>query len=478
MYSSFLKRLTPVGSSGRTLGFEVDNDSSDDVPATSMSSNQATAVESEVLALRDRLKDNLHYKKFLKMRIQIELLVDNAKISGASSYILESILNEAETLFRDIKSEQGNVMQAVCGNSLEDLSLKLLSYFNVENLKILEDISSIKDLLNRVGPHGNSVIGSSDPSNINSKLTLKPPELKLGKFEDNRKDPFSYIHFKSNFLTVMNSTGLDDASRLIYLKNCLLGKTLSYIESLSCSAENYHAAWHLLDGMFLNEGALINNLLQQIVSWPVVHNLSGVNDLINKLRSYLFELKKLNLDFLADSPGFHLLSSVVSLKLPKFYTMELCRKTGDSIVKVDALFEFQSLLDDMLKSPKTSKDAETDDGKRSVTFSKAQKYDDTSISVTTDKSVKGCKFCFSILHSSLHCRKYDSHAKRRDRAISLKLCTRCLAKNHCEESCPGKSNNLKWSCSNCTKNNHVTPLCPTLVLSLFQNSSSHNSKKN
>ena len=414
----------------------------------------------------------------LKLQIQIELLVDGAKDSQSSFYIHENILKEAEAHFSEMKVAQGDLIQSICGNSLGDKSLKLLSYFNTINMKTLEEISCVRGLLDISASNKPSVLDGK-PIKFNS--VIKPPELKLGTFEDNSKSPFAYMHFKSSFSGVMDSSGLEDSARLLYLKNCSVGKSLSCIDSLSCCAENYRAAWKLLDGMFLNEEALINDLLQQIVLWPEARTLSEVNEMINKLRTYMFELKKLGLDYLENnSPGLHLLSSVISLKLPKFYSMELCRKTNKAVVAIDSLFEFQTIVSGILEGCNRSKFGPRDDKNKasdrfnSITVNRSDSVPPRNASRGSDESKKGsCKFCLSTLHSSLHCRKYDSYDKRQSRAKALGMCCSCLSKSHKEDSCPGKFNKLPWLCTNCKKQQHVTPLCPTLILPLFQNSSSH-----
>ena len=188
----------------------------------------------------------------------------------------------------------------------------------------------------------------------------------------------------------------------------------------------------MLDQMFLNSGALINDLLKQIVTWPEAKNLGEVNDLINKLRSFLYELKKLELDFLKEnSPGFHLLSSVISLKLPKFYMMELFRKTGLIIVKVDSLFEFQVDLTAMFEvasRPNVKEHKKPDiasSSYKSPVAHSAQKtfqHNKPSFKTNNDDSKKACEFCLSTLHASLHCKKFDSFDKRKARALALGLC--------------------------------------------------------
>ena len=68
---------------------------------------------------------------------------------------------------------------------------------------------------------------------------------------------------------------------------------------------------------------------------------------------------------------------------------------------------------------------------------------------------KNCKFCSTVGHSMLGCRKYNNHTVRIDRCRELKLCSLCTSSKHVKERCPG---NLQYKCNICNSNHHVTAM--------------------
>ena len=95
---------------------------------------------------------------------------------------------------------------------------------------------------------------------------------------------------------------------------------------------------------------------------------------------------------------------------------------------------------------------------------------------TAKKVASGCKLCSLLNHSTSHCRKYATHEARTKRVLSLCLCVRCLSSKHTENSCPGVSNKLPYQCQSCRTAAHVTPMCPSMVLSLLAAKSVNSSK--
>ena len=79
---------------------------------------------------------------------------------------------------------------------------------------------------------------------------------------------------------------------------------------------------------------------------------------------------------------------------------------------------------------------------------------------------KHCKFCLKTNHSSTNCKSYPNYSDRLRRADSLNLCNKCLGKFHKSDNCPGLTAKLPFPCAICKKPDHVTPVCPAMIMSI------------
>ena len=219
---------------------------------------------------------------------------------------------------------------------------------------------------------------------------------------------------------------------------------------------------------------------------------------VSHLKSKLFELQKFDLNFLMESSaGEILLSNIVRSKLFTPFLKELCRKVQNNYPSVKVILDNATSIQKLVmprEKPQTTYSKEKPQmtyskekpqiahsgekqfthckqgtgnmGKTYTYVSNGSNEKSAASTLSPRLEFKGCRFCFMDNHSSLHCKKYYNHHLRTKRAIELNLCSRCLSSKHNDVKCPGNWGKLPYPCKSCLTLEHVTPLCPSMVLSL------------
>ena len=97
-----------------------------------------------------------------------------------------------------------------------------------------------------------------------SNLKLKLPELKCEYFSGEESDSLKYHGFITQFQNVVGMRGnLSKATKLTYLKSFLKSYAFKLIQHLIVSESNYDLALDLLNKEFLDENAIIEELLKK-----------------------------------------------------------------------------------------------------------------------------------------------------------------------------------------------------------------------
>ena len=304
---------------------------------------------------------------------------------------------------------------------------------------------------------------SSPKSSLPPPLNVKMPELKVSLFSDNSKDPFEFFRFIGTFKNAFNSVaGVTRAVKLVYLKSYCRGRALSLIENLAIEDSSFDLAMDLLHEEFMDEDYLINQTLSEIINYKKCYCLESSMELLTFLKTKIAEIAKVGIKFSPKCAGDILLSNIVRSKLYKTFLQEISRKTGKNYPSLNEIMEHSANVYKLLKPSEASSSNSTG----SKVFRNSTKNIDTkNPDRTNSKSSYGnCKLC-SLNHSTSHCRKYPNFDSRFKRAIALGLCGRCLSSKHLEKDCPGQHGRLPYSCQSCRAPAHVTPMCPTMVLS-------------
>lgn len=390
----------------------------------------------------------------------------------------ENIIKQSTASFKDLKQLQTRIQFLIC-----DLNRELHSQSDMdEELSWqLDHDSSTNDRINiLIG----RVMGIAKtfrvPINASSNVVNRPiaaaqlklPQLVIDNFEDNSKDSFSFFKFKSSFLNAMNSVeGTSNAVKMVYLKSYLKGRALALIDTLPVSDDNFEIAWNLLEAEFLDRNFLVNSTLCQIVDWKTCKTIDANLEFINFIRIKLNELSRFHVNFFAeDSSGETLMSNIVRNKLHHLFLTELCRKINTNYPTVNNILEHSVAIHKLIET--TPSEINNNNFSQRSFYSAAKSnsakndYSKNPFLPLTSSDPKGCKFCSLLNHSSVNCRKYPNFESRKNRASQLGLCTKCLSGKHSHISCSGNFGKLPFSCASCRVPEHVTPMCPSMVLSL------------
>lgn len=388
---------------------------------------------------------------------------EQAKSKAAEIYSVQKLIYTAIT-------NMASVGQEVIDQELEDIMEKDTEWNDKCNLGLAQLVTKFKEL--SVVPPSINRIENSVPT---ASIQLKLPELKIKTFSDNSHDLFEFYRFASSFLNAVNSVpGTSGSVKLVYLKSYLSGRALTLIENYPITDQGFDDAWNLLKQEFLDENLLINETLTTIIKWPSSNSLEENMNFVTFLKSKLNELKKFNLDYIsnADAAGQILMGNIVRGKLFSPFLREMMRKVDTSYPSVYQILDYSTEIYKLIKPIEGAKNNSlpvlrpknklfpSTFSPNSTDFSQRDSSKEGS-----DKSAKGCRFCLGLSHSSLHCRRYADFNARQKRVTELNLCAKCMSAKHNEGSCPGKSGKLPYPCKSCLNPEHVTPMCPSMVLS-------------
>ena len=306
----------------------------------------------------------------------------------------------------------------------------------------------------------------------------KPPPLQCSFFNGRERDKFAYPNFKQQFDNVIGSKKhFSNSAKLSYLISYLKGYALKQVSHLSISDDNYVIAWKLLDDEFLDKPFIIDETLKNILNAAPSNDYdseySNVKLYISEVRSYLYELQKYNVDFLADdTPGNLFVSHIISNKLPKFILKELISRTEDNYPSLNLIFDsYKEVLKTLSRTNNANKKVKefkkSSFKESAATQSTALQLKDEKIpTVQNFEAVVGkpskfsCKLCLTDGHSIGSCDSFKTYEAKIARISELSLCPRCAGSGHSEGECYGNKGKMRFPCMVCKKREHITPLCP------------------
>jgi len=316
---------------------------------------------------------------------------------------------------------------------------------------------------------------------------LRLPDLKCDEFSGEGATNLQFHSFLSQFKNVVgNRSNLDKSTKLTYLKTFVKGYAAKIIQHLQICEENYEIALNLLKTEFLDEEALIDDLLAKLLKLtPKVDNtFLEMKIYLNDVRCILSDLNLYKKDFMSDNAGNLLLSHIVFSRLPVLFRQELVRKLGckyptlqqilDNYVEIVRLLNMRKPFSPPEQNKTNDKiDFQKRTVSRSITVDeKSAQFDDAG------QKPRFCKLCSATGHSMLHCRRYDSFSTRKNRCVALKMCIRCSSTRHNEQECNA---NLTYPCLFCKSRAHISALCSKYAPQVVHNhcfNSSHDSNNN
>jgi len=318
--------------------------------------------------------------------------------------------------------------------------------------------------------HDSPVADSVDKKYVGaSECKLKLPELKCESFSGEATTNLQYHSFISQFNNVVGlRTNLSDSTKFTYLKTFLKGYAFKLIQHLQVTDLNYKVALDLLNGEFLNENAIVDDLLKKLLEIKPKHDPSYLETklFIGEVRCLLSDLSVYGYNFLDEKAGSKIVGHFVFHRLPLQFQRELVRKLDNNFPSVKNIFDnyvdiVRTLNLNADKPSRTNSNLEFKPSHASVisktgTFSQVNNSNKNGNSFSKDQHSRFCKFCSSPGHNMISCQKYVTLDSRKKRCSELKMCTLCSSQKHVASNC---NRQLSFPCFLCGSQAHIAALC-------------------
>ncbi|XP_014216740.1 uncharacterized protein LOC106645401 [Copidosoma floridanum] len=231
-----------------------------------------------------------------KLLDQQKLDKTNAKLCLAN---LTTLFHEYETLHCELEElDSENTELATIYTSIED------DFYSVS--------STVKDM-----PGSTLLDNSATLPGGHSTLLAKPrlPKLPVPELPTFNGNHSEWLSYRNTFTNMIDSrTDIDDFNKFMYIKNSLLGATLSPIAVYETSAENYKPAWKLLNNKYHKKRVLVSKHLNAIIDLAKITAATsdGLSRLVDDMRQHIIQLA-----FLGVKPDPHLTLTILEHALPK-----------------------------------------------------------------------------------------------------------------------------------------------------------------
>ena len=293
----------------------------------------------------------------------------------------------------------------------------------------------------------------SMPVPISRNSLPRLPTLQLPTFDGN---PVNFPTFFEAFKVVHEDANLPDASKLTYLSGQLRGRALSAIESFAHVDANYSEAIELLKTKYGNKDVIINTFLDNIINLKApTRDYTSFDKFVSAVESNCRQLKAIDSTLCHDSR--YLLARLIELKLPGTYKEHLDRSHNKGRWQLDDLrSELQTELSHLERSrfnTVMNKGSTIEKPHKTLSRSTVAFATDHTIGVGFKKP-RTCPLCFEG-HSVFQCIKYKTLRSRKDRMNHLRLCPRCLRRDHVATECT-----ICRPCKRCGDDHHGL-FCPT-----------------
>ncbi|CAO4372957.1 unnamed protein product [Caenorhabditis nigoni] len=323
--------------------------------------------------------------------------------------------------------------------------------------------SSMPTIIPTTVTHSTSTIPITHPTSImpiqNTQMPIMPiskislPTMQLPTFNG---DITGFAEFTETFDSIMDYLQADAITRFHYLKSTLKGEPLDLIKGLPTVHQNYELARQLLSSSYGGSLRLKHTLLQQLRNLPAIHQTKSPKDLhqfcVNATRAFQ---QLVTLECQMDNM---MTAAILESKLPKRILAKLYSNGSETpfcaselITRLHAISRTENLIDDIYAS--NHKEDRSLTTMSAVIKQKSNGHQQQEIRLNGKFNHAPCAFCASpkMTHRSQDCRQYKTRKDRKDRAISLKLCFRCLENGHSARIC-------RMECQQCRGGHHES-LC-------------------
>ena len=171
-------------------------------------------------------------------------------------------------------------------------------------------------------------LSSHNSTILASNCDLKLPTLNCDTFSGEGTSSLQYHNFLSQFKNIIGDrSNISDSIKLTYLKTYLRGYALKLIQHLQIVDSNYKTALNLLKCEFLNEKALIEDLIKKFFEMKpdLDTDYTQTKLYLSEIRCIITDLSIYGIDLMYDRSANTLASHVVFHKLPNQFKQELVR---------------------------------------------------------------------------------------------------------------------------------------------------------
>ena len=279
----------------------------------------------------------------------------------------------------------------------------------------------------------------NEPRIENITLGVKLPDIKIKPFTG---DYTNWKSFKETFeATIHSKTNISDIQKFSYLNSLLEKDALQAVKGFKLTAENYKAAWELLNERYGNDQLIISSHMNDIIKLEPVFtpNVKNLRKLYDKIDSNVRALANLGINY--EQFG-SLLIPIILEKLPNVMKLQVSRKFGSGTWNIELFLA--SINEEIIARENfeylKQENEQTQDHKYVAAF-------------INSSNRKVCVFCKKDNHYSNQCRIITDVKLRCEFLKKNRLCFNCFKTGHVKKDC-----SIKIKCYIC-KGNHNTSLC-------------------
>ncbi|XP_073841412.1 uncharacterized protein [Musca autumnalis] len=235
---------------------------------------------------------------------------------------------------------------------------------------------------------------------------------------------------------LVNNQRIPTVQKMWYLKANLTGEAENLISHVSATAENYDAAWKMLQDRYNNKRVLVASLIHQLVDQPSTgSSAASIKQLHDVTQECLHALKNVGVDTSSWSPMLlHLLSRKLDRSTYSQYERSIVNPR-----ELQQVSQFLEFLETRFQSMEAMGQKEKTSPKSCATVASANQGDNM------------CTLCKNGTHKLYHCQSFlkMTPPERLSFTQKQKRCVNCLKAGHSSKQCTTRC------CTKCNKKHNT-----------------------
>ncbi|XP_073820558.1 uncharacterized protein [Musca autumnalis] len=262
---------------------------------------------------------------------------------------------------------------------------------------------------------------------------LPLPKITIPKFNG---DYLKWPAFFDLFTQLVNNQRIPTVQKMWYLKANLTGEAENLISHISATAENYEAAWKILQDRYNNKRVLVASLIHQLIDQPSTgSSAASIKQLHDVTQECLHALKNVGVDTSSWSPILlHLLSKKLDRSIYNQYERSIVKPR-----ELQQVSQFLEFLETRFQSMEAMGQKEKPSSKSCATVASANQGNNI------------CTLCKNGTHKLYHCQNFlkMTPPERLNFAQKQKRCVNCLKAGHSSKQCTTRC------CMKCNKKHNT-----------------------